>query len=74
MTSSTKAKHSFSVLPPNGEHAYRLTDRDPKTGQNKRNYESEDKEIVIENLRGKEDSVTLDTAGFQLFHRPSKHT
>ena len=74
MSSSTKAKLNFSVPPPNGERAYLHFDRDPKTGDQKRNYESEDKEVIIENLRGKEESATLDTTGFQLFHRPAKHT
>ena len=74
MSSSTKAKLNFDVPPPNGELAYLHTDIDPKTGENKRNYETEEKEIVIENLRGEEDTATLDTAGFQLFHRPAKHT
>ncbi|TFK37367.1 hypothetical protein BDQ12DRAFT_157158 [Crucibulum laeve] len=30
--------------------------------------------MVIENVRGKEESVTLDTAGFQFFKSPAKHT
>ncbi|GLB44194.1 putative protein CC1G_08491 Coprinopsis cinerea okayama7 130 [Lyophyllum shimeji] len=46
---------------------------DPKTGERERNYSLEQKEIVIENLRGKEGSATLDAAGFQLVHRPAKH-
>jgi len=74
MSSSTKAILSFDVPPPNGERAYLHTDRDPETGDNKRNYETDEKEVVIEDLRGKEDSATLDTAGFQLFRRPAKHT
>jgi len=27
----------------------------------------------VENVRGKEDTVTLDTAGFQFYSRPAKH-
>jgi len=73
MSSSTKTKLNFSVPPPHGERAYVHANRDPKTGDYKRNYESKEKEVVIENLRGKEDSATLDTAGFQLFHCPAKH-
>jgi hypothetical protein len=45
-----------------------------KTGERERNSISDPRPIIIENLRGKEDAATLDTAGFQLFHRPSKHT
>lgn len=37
------------------------------------NLQHEAKQVVIENLRGKEDSVTLDTAGFQLFSSLVKH-
>ncbi|KAF8221632.1 hypothetical protein L208DRAFT_670699 [Tricholoma matsutake] len=37
------------------------------------NYPLEYKPITIENLRGNEASVTLDTAGFQFVHRPTKH-
>jgi len=72
--SSTKAKLTFSVPPPHGERAYLHINSDPETGTLKRNYKPEEKEVIIENLRGKEDSSTLDTAGFQLFHRPAKHT
>ena len=46
----------------------------PRTGDYKQNYESVEKEVIIENLRSKEDSATLDATGFQLFHRPAKHT
>ena len=74
MSSSTKAQLNFSVPPPHGERAYMHIFRDSKTGIQKRNYEIEEKEVIIENLRGKEDSATLDTTGFQLFHRPAKHT
>jgi len=47
---------------------------DPTTGVRVRNYSQEEKEVEIENIRGKEDSVTLDTAGFQFYRAPSKHT
>ena len=38
-----------------------------------RNFEDDTKSVVIENLRGKEDIVSLDTAGFQFYKRTSKH-
>ena len=30
--------------------------------------------MAIENVRGKEDQYTLDTAGFQFYKSPAKHT
>jgi hypothetical protein len=36
------------------------------------NYPIEYKPVNIKNLRGKESSVTLDTAGFEFVHRPTK--
>jgi len=75
MSSFAKAKLIFYASdPPNGDRAYLHANRDPNTGKQERNWEAEEKEVLIENLRGKEDSATLDTAGFQLFHRPAKHT
>ena len=74
MYSSTKAKLDYPVPPPNGERAYTLINRDSKTSNYKENYKHVVKEVVIENLRGMEDSAILDTTGFQLFHRPAKHT
>jgi len=43
------------------------------TGEFIKNYKEEGHRVVIENLRGKEDSVTLDSAGFQYFRHASKH-
>ncbi|GJE95895.1 hypothetical protein PsYK624_120860 [Phanerochaete sordida] len=39
-----------------------------------RNWEKEVRRVEIENLRGKEDSVSLDTTGFGFFKRPQKYT
>jgi hypothetical protein len=39
-----------------------------------KNWVENTKQMQIENLRGKEDSVSLDTAGFQLYRRAAKHT
>lgn len=71
---STTAKLTFLIKPTIG--AFQKIFADPETGEEREehNFEREVKEIVIENLRGKEDSVTLDTAGFQRFVRASKHT
>ncbi|RDB23944.1 Uncharacterized protein in dcmA 3'region [Hypsizygus marmoreus] len=67
------ANISFSIPPPDGVRAYQKVNVDPASGDLGRNTEREVKPVVIENLRGKEDQATLDTAGFQLFHRPTQH-
>jgi hypothetical protein len=71
---STTTQLLYTVPPAGDVRAYQHTDADPATGERKRNYTREEKDTVIENLRGKEDSVSLDTAGFQYFHHPAKHT
>lgn len=47
---------------------------DPSTGLPERNWVPEEHTVEIEDLRGKEDLVNLDTAGFQFLKRPAKHT
>jgi hypothetical protein len=71
--SSTTAELIYAVQPPNGVRAFQNINADPKTGDRPRNVSRLSKDVVIENIRGKEESFTLDTAGFQLFNRPSKH-
>lgn len=65
---STTALLKYSVEPANGVRAFININVEKDT-----NCTQIQQEVVIENLRGKEDSVSLDTAGFQLFNRPSKH-
>ncbi|TFK34703.1 hypothetical protein BDQ12DRAFT_689422 [Crucibulum laeve] len=71
---STTASLTFFVPPPDGVRAYQKINADPNTGEREKNFERIEKDVVIENLRGNEDSVTLDTAGFQFFKSPAKHT
>ncbi|KAF8625942.1 hypothetical protein AX17_006668 [Amanita inopinata Kibby_2008] len=66
-------KLSFGVPPVEGVRAYTTINQDPVTGKRDQNYSNEWKEVQIENIRGMEDSVSLDTAGFQFYTRPSKH-
>jgi hypothetical protein len=40
----------------------------------KKNWVSAKHTVQIENIRGKEDTVSLDTAGFQFYKHPAKHT
>ena len=52
-----------------------MINANPATGERDTNYERPTKQVVIENLRGREGSATLDTTGFQLYSgRPAKHT
>jgi hypothetical protein len=68
--SSVTASIIFDVRPPQGVNGF----NNFKPGQQRlANVERITKEVVIENLRGKEDSVSLDSAGFQLYHHPSRH-
>jgi len=71
---STIAELLYLIPPANGARAYQHINLDPITGEWKKNFGREDKEVVLENLRGKEDSVKLDTAGFQYYKQPAKHT
>lgn len=47
---------------------------DVATGARNKNYGDELQQVEIENLRGKEDSVSLDTTGFSYYRRPQKYT
>jgi hypothetical protein len=72
-TSLVDVKLNYFVPPLNGEPAYQNINVDPKLGHRPRNYTIEEQDVTIENLRGKENSVTLDTAGFQFYHHPAQH-
>lgn len=71
--STVIAKITFCVPPAEGVRAYQTINADPKTGERERNWTRIEEEVVLENLRGKEESATLDTAGFQLYNRPAKY-
>ena len=71
---STTADLFYALEPEGGVRAYQRLDIDPLTGELARNFKLEAKSVVIENVRGKEDSVLLDTAGFQFYKHTSKHT
>ncbi|PSR73919.1 hypothetical protein PHLCEN_2v10277 [Hermanssonia centrifuga] len=74
-TNTAKANLIYFAPPADGSKPYTHVNADPATGVRQQNWikESHDN-IEIENLRGKEDTVTLDTAGFQFFTRPQKYT
>ncbi|KAK7440398.1 hypothetical protein VKT23_017035 [Stygiomarasmius scandens] len=62
----------YFTLPPDGSHPYTHINEVP--GRPKTNWEAEKHVVQIENIRGKEDTVSLDTAGFQFYKHPAKHT
>ncbi|KAJ6551661.1 hypothetical protein B0H19DRAFT_1158498 [Mycena capillaripes] len=67
--SNTTASLNFAVAPKDGSRAYvNINDSSDM------NYTREEHEVKIHNLRGNESAATLDTAGFQLFKHPAKHT
>ena len=75
MTVNTvRASLVYAVPPADGSKPYHRIDADPVTGERERNYTQETFAVDIENLRGNEDSVGLDSAGFQFFKAPAKHT
>jgi len=74
MANSVQATLTYFVPPADGSKPYQFINVDAASGQRVRNFTQEPYEVEIENLRGKEDSVTLDTAGFQFFNAPAKYT
>jgi hypothetical protein len=66
-SSTVSAKLTFFVPPADGSKpAVYAADRS-------RNYTDVQHEVVIENVRGKEDQYTLDNAGFQWLNAPARH-
>ena len=65
--------HYFSP-PIDGKKPYTNINADLSTGVRQSNWEKIPHKVDIENLRGKEDSVSLDTTGFGYFRRPQKYT
>ncbi|KAJ7152183.1 hypothetical protein C8R43DRAFT_479336 [Mycena crocata] len=70
----TTASLSFFVAPKDGARAYTNINATPATGVRDRNFTNEAHDVEIHDLRGNEDAATLDTAGFQLYKHPAKHT
>ncbi|KAH9476221.1 Hydroxylase/desaturase CTB9 [Psilocybe cubensis] len=67
---------TYFTPPTDGERAYQKI-LGPVNGEREllKNWDSEERHnITIENVRGKEDTVSLDKTGFQFFQHTSKHT
>ena len=74
MADVVKAKLNYFVPPADGSKPFNTVNVDPKTGEREKNYTLEKYDVEVENVRGKEDSLTLDNAGFQFLKAPAKHT
>ncbi len=64
----------YQIAPADGARAYFKVNTDPKKGGFDKNSQSDEHEVQIENVREKKDQYTLDNAGFQFSHRPTKVT
>ena len=78
MTVSTADTVSVSLNyfspPPDGSKPYISINADASTGERARNWTTVPRGADIENIRGKENTVSLDTTGFQFFRRAVPHT
>lgn len=71
---SVPATLFYFQTPADGSRPYQHTEPDPVTGIRQQNFGRTEEVMQIENLRGREDSVSLDKNGFQFFRHPAKHT
>ncbi|KAF5342806.1 hypothetical protein D9758_013367 [Tetrapyrgos nigripes] len=70
--SSVSTTLYFFTPPPDGARAF--NDISGVSGRQQKNWESEKHTVEIENVRGNENSVSLNTTGFQFFlNEPTKH-
>ena len=70
---TVKATLAYFNPPTDGSKPYQYTEPDPITGKPIRNWTQIFHDVEIENLRGKEDTVSLDTTGFQFITSEAKH-
>lgn len=73
MSDTVTSTLTYFEPPKDGARPYSYVNIEEATGKRRRNWTEVEKETQIINLRGKEDSVTLDTAGFQYFQHESAH-
>lgn len=74
-TSIAPTTLAYFAPPPDGSQPYTHINADPATGVRKQNWERElHDNVPIENLRGKEHTVSLDATGFQYGRAPQTYT
>ena len=64
---------NYGIPPADGSRAFQMISEDPISGQWERNFSYQTQEVHVENMRSKEDAVSLDTAGFQFYTIPAKY-
>ena len=72
MAATVSATLNYAIPPADGVRAKTTQFVNPATGKPEMNFEYKAYQVQIENVRGKEDTVSLDTTGFQFYNRPSK--
>ncbi|KAF5367169.1 hypothetical protein D9758_004024 [Tetrapyrgos nigripes] len=70
-TQTVSAKLHFFSPPSDGSRPYAYINSTP--GKPNTSWKPEERLVEIENVRGNESSVSLDTAGFQYYNEPTKH-
>ncbi|KAI5116698.1 hypothetical protein M0805_000023 [Coniferiporia weirii] len=74
MADTVKTSLFYFVPPADGSKAYQyISAADVPAGVLQRNFTKESYEAEIENIRGKEDTFTLDTSGFRFARAEAKH-
>ena len=64
----------YFAPPTDGSKPWLDINVDFRKGEEGRNWVQEAHQVEIENIRGNEDSVSLDTTGFTYYRRPQKYT
>ena len=64
---------NYGIPPADGSRAFQMISEDLISGQLERNFSYQTQEVQVENIRSKEDAVSLDTAGFQFYTIPTKY-
>lgn len=67
------AELNYFTRPTDGSRPYIHINADPVTGVRAQNWVDVPRQVEIENIRGKEDTVSLDLSGFQFFKEEAKH-
>jgi hypothetical protein len=65
---------NYSDSPADGSRAVQWVSVDPVTKERPTNLKRVEKDVQIENIRGKEDLYNIDNAGFQFIKAKANHT
>jgi hypothetical protein len=64
---------NYGVPPADGVRAFQTINQNPVSGVREKNFTHQTQDVQVENIRGEEDTVSLDTAGFQFYTVPAKY-